>query len=371
MSKKILIGVGTRPEAIKLAPVIQQLKTDNNFEIVICSTGQHREMLDGVLDFFDIKTDIDFSLMKKSSGILDLSSQIMINMNQYLDSESPDLVIAQGDTTTAFMMALAAYYKKIPFAHVEAGLRTNNLYSPWPEEGNRRMTSAITSIHFAPTLESKKNLLNEGISGDTIFITGNTVIDALLYSADKVSFQTTRLDFLNTNKKIVLITGHRRENLGSNFTNIFGAIKELTELYPEVQFVFPMHPSPAVRNEIGLIFDSSALPENIFLIEPLEYPDFVSLMKQSTLIITDSGGIQEEAPSLNKPVLVTRDTTERPEGVLAGAVKLVGVKKKAIVEMTSNLLTDETAYNEMAKSINPYGDGTAAKQIHEVLKNIL
>lgn len=368
MSHTVLIGIGTRPEAIKLAPVILELKKDDNFDVVVCATGQHKEMLDGVLDFFAIKPDINFSLMEKTNGILDLSAKLIHELNLYTEKIKPDLIIGQGDTTTAFTLALAAYYKKIPFAHVEAGLRTNNLFSPWPEEGNRKMISTIATMHFAPTEESRTNLINEGVDQDKVFVTGNTVIDALLHTSESVRKCPEVLRGIDFKKKIVLVTGHRRENIGENFRNIFEAIKELMSIHPEVQYVFPMHPSPAVRQSIDSVFGSEVAPSNLFLIEPLEYPNFVWLMKRSTLLLTDSGGIQEEAPSLGVPVLVTRDTTERPEGVAAGTVILVGANKLNIVSKVSELLTNEAVYRLMTDLKNPYGNGMSAKAIIDIIK---
>ncbi len=352
-----------------MAPLILALKKTPVFEVSVCATGQHKEMIDPIFSFFEIVPDVDFALMGKSSGILQFVSLLSDKMDSYLEEFKPDIVLAQGDTTTVLVAALAAYYKKIPFGHVEAGLRTGDKYAPWPEEGNRRMVSAITDFHFAPTALSRDNLLKENISDANIYITGNTVVDALLLSKHKIEqsvISIPNLDVSFGNRKMVLVTGHRRENIGEAFDNIFAAIAHVAEMYPDVLFVFPVHLNPAVRNQVYTHLHNKNL-SNVHLIEPLGYPEFVYLMQKSHFIITDSGGIQEEAPSLNKPVLVTRNTTERPEGVKAGAVKLIGTAKEEVIRHCVKLIENNVLYSEMASSKNPYGDGTASEKITEIL----
>lgn len=377
--KKILLVFGTRPEAIKMAPLVKTFcQYDSKFETKVCVTGQHRQMLDQVLSLFEIQPDYDLNIMKSGQDLYDVSSRVLLGMRDVLADFKPDYVLVHGDTTTSTAAALAAFYQQIPVAHVEAGLRTNNIYSPWPEEMNRQITARIASYHFAPTIRSKENLLKENISSEYIHITGNTVIDALnwvltkikeshvlkSYLKNEVKDKGYNLSRLTGNKRMVLITGHRRENFGEGFLNICRAIQTLSEKYPEVDFVYPMHLNPNVRKPIHEIFgeDLSNLG-NIFFIEPLEYLDFVFTMSHAYLVLTDSGGIQEEAPGLGLPVLVMRDTTERPEAVEAGTVKLVGTDYNTIVSSTSELLDSISSYEKMSRSVNPYGDGLACDRI--------
>lgn len=387
--KRVMLVFGTRPEAIKVAPLVKafQQHTDQ-FETLVCVTGQHREMLDQVLHLFEIVPDYDLNIMKDGQDLYDITARVLLGMRDVIKAVQPDVVFVHGDTTTSMASALAAFYQQIPVAHIEAGLRTHNIYSPWPEELNRQITGRIATYNFAPTPLSKENLLKEGVKEETITVTGNTVIDALYLVVDKIK-QDTSLSGqlqeqlknagydtlrLSNGKKLVLITGHRRENFGDGFVHICNAIKTLTEKYPEVDFVYPMHLNPNVRKPIREIFGDEAVSgtnggkRNIFFIEPLEYLPFVFLMEQSTLVLTDSGGIQEEAPGLGKPVLVMRDTTERPEAVEAGTVKLVGTNYDLIVSEVSRLLDDPAYYNAMAQATNPYGDGLASKRIIEFLK---
>jgi len=376
--KKILIVFGTRPEAIKMAPLVKEYqKHSDQFITIVCVTGQHREMLDQVLQLFDIIPDYDLNIMKQGQDLYDITARVLIGMRDVLTEVKPDVVLVHGDTSTSTASALAAFYKQIPVGHVEAGLRTHNIYSPWPEEMNRLITSRIATYNFAPTELSKKNLLDEGIDEDKILVTGNTVIDALYMVVDKIKsdnnmskelqkvlskagYDVQRLN--NINKRLVLITGHRRENFGFGFLNICRAIKLLTMKYPEVDFVYPMHLNPNVRKPILEVFGVGNL-SNMFFIEPLEYLSFIYLMEKSTVILTDSGGIQEEAPGLGKPVLVMRDTTERPEALEAGTVKLVGTDFNKIISEVSALLDDKEYYEEMSKAQNPYGDGKASERI--------
>jgi UDP-N-acetylglucosamine 2-epimerase (non-hydrolysing) len=382
--KKIMLVFGTRPEAIKMAPLVKEFqKYSEQFKTIVCVTGQHREMLDQVLHLFDIKPDYDLDIMKQGQDLYDVTARVLVGMRDVLTEVRPDLMLVHGDTTTSTASALAAFYQQIPVGHVEAGLRTHNIYSPWPEEMNRLITSRIATYNFAPTQLSKQNLLDEGITEDKIFVTGNTVIDALYMVLDKMktdqnmSFELQSelkrsgydVDRLNENRRLVLITGHRRENFGNGFINICSGIKTLTEKYPEVDFVYPMHLNPNVRKPIQEVFGENHLP-NMFFIEPLDYLPFVFLMEKSNVVLTDSGGIQEEAPGLGKPVLVMRDTTERPEALDAGTVKLVGTNYEIIVTEVSRLLDDEDYYNKMSKAVNPYGDGIACQRINSVLKNI-
>lgn len=382
--KKILIVFGTRPEAIKMAPVVMEFKKHPNlFNTLVCVTGQHREMLDQVLTLFDIVPDYDLNIMKPNQDLYDVTSKILLGMRDVLDISKPDLVFVHGDTTTSMAAALAAFYRQIPVAHVEAGLRTGNIYSPWPEEMNRQITARITKLHFAPTSLARRNLLNEGIKEDGILVTGNTVIDALHIVTDKIisdsnlskelkslllekGYDVSRLE---NGRKLVLITGHRRENFGEGFINICNAIKNLANKFQEVDFVYPMHLNPNVRKPVLEILGSDKV-SNVFLIEPLEYLPFVYLMEKSYLILTDSGGVQEEAPGLGKPVLVMRDTTERPEAVEAGTVMLVGTDRNKIETGVQDLLTNGSLYKKMSEAVNPYGDGLAASRIVDFIKEI-
>lgn len=374
-----MLVFGTRPEAIKMAPLVKEFqKHPDQFDTVVCVTGQHREMLDQVLHIFEIKPDYDLNIMKQGQDLYDVTARVLTGMRDVLKEVQPDVVLVHGDTTTSTAAALAAFYQQIPVGHVEAGLRTHNIYSPWPEEMNRQITGRIANFHFSPTPLSKQNLMAEGVKEEQITVTGNTVIDALYMVVDKIK-SDTKLDAeleqqlgqagydvnrLSDGKKLVLITGHRRENFGDGFISMCTAIKDLTKKYPEVDFVYPMHLNPNVRKPIHEVFgeDLSNLG-NMFFIEPLEYLSFVYLMEQSSIVLTDSGGIQEEAPGLGKPVLVMRDTTERPEALEAGTVKLVGTDYNKIVCELSKLLDDEEYYGVMSEAINPYGDGSAANRI--------
>lgn len=378
--KRILLVFGTRPEAIKMCPLVKTFqKRPMDFETLVCVTGQHREMLDQVLNIFDVKPDFDLNIMKLGQDLYDVTARVLLGMREVLDQAKPDVVLVHGDTTTSTAAALAAFYRQIPVGHVEAGLRTHNIYSPWPEEMNRQITGRIASYHFAPTPLSRQNLLDEGVDPEKITVTGNTVIDALHWVVENVMKKgfTPSDSSLSTlpreGRRMVLITGHRRENFGDGFRNICMAIKELAERYPEVDFVYPMHLNPNVRKPIRDIFgdelaDSSNPDNNLHFIEPLDYLDFVFLMERSTLVLTDSGGIQEEAPGLGKPVLVMRDTTERPEAVEAGTVLLVGTDKDLIVSETARLLDNTAHYKAMSQAVNPYGDGFACSRIVEILK---
>lgn len=374
--KKVMLVFGTRPEAIKMAPLVKEFqKRDSDFNTIVCVTGQHRQMLDQVLSLFDIKPDYDLNIMKDGQDLYDVTSRVLIGMRDVLRDVQPDLVLVHGDTTTSTAAALAAFYQQIPVGHVEAGLRTHNIYSPWPEEVNRQITTRIAAYNFAPTQLSRENLINEGVDSSTIFITGNTVIDALYWVIDKIKGDPILLERVkdsvlqsgydtNRNRKIVLITGHRRENFGDGFLSMCKAIKSLSEKYPEVDFIYPMHMNPNVRKPIHEIFGGDHNKQsNMFFIEPLEYLSFVFLMEKSTIVLTDSGGIQEEAPGLGKPVLVMRDTTERPEALKAGTVKLVGTDYDRIVSEVSKLLEDVDYYSAMSLAQNPYGDGMACNRI--------
>ena len=377
--KKIMLVFGTRPEAIKMAPLVKEFqKYPEQFQTIVCVTGQHREMLDQVLHIFEITPDYDLNIMKQGQDLYDVTARVLTGMRDVLKETNPDIVLVHGDTTTSTAAAWAAFYQQIPVGHVEAGLRTHDIYSPWPEEMNRQITGRIATYHFSPTPLSRQNLLDEGICDEKITVTGNTVIDALYVVVERIKNDKI-LDFglncslikagydvdrLNEGRKLVLITGHRRENFGEGFINICKAIKALVEKYPDVDFVYPMHLNPNVRKPIREVFggDLSDL-KNMFLIEPLEYLSFVYLMEKSTIVLTDSGGIQEEAPGLGKPVLVMRNTTERPEALEAGTVKLVGTNSEKIIEETSRLLDDLENYKMMSKAINPYGDGKACERI--------
>lgn len=369
--KKILTVFGTRPEAIKMAPLVHKLKEDQRFEAKCCVTGQHREMLDQVLELFSIKPDFDLNIMKSGQTLNDVTARILIELKDVLQEFKPDVVLVHGDTATTFAASLAAYYEQIPVGHVEAGLRTGNIYSPWPEEANRKLTGALTTFHFAPTETSKQNLLQENCSPNDIFITGNTVIDALLMIKDKIdedeslkSELENLFPFLDKSKKLILVTGHRRESFGGGFERICKALAQVAKAHPNVQIVYPMHLNPNVREPVNRLL---ADVNNINLIEPQQYLPFIYLMGRSHIILTDSGGIQEEAPSLGKPVLVMRDTTERPEAVNAGTVKLVGTNVHTIVDNINELLTDEKAYQLMSYAHNPYGDGKACQRILDSL----
>ena len=374
-----MLVFGTRPEAIKMAPLVKEFqKYPEQFQAIVCVTGQHREMLDQVLHIFEIEPDYDLNIMKQGQDLYDVTARVLTGMRDVLKETRPDVVLVHGDTTTSTAAALAAFYQQIPVGHVEAGLRTHNIYSPWPEEMNRQITGRIAAYHFAPTPLSRQNLLAEGIRDEKITITGNTVIDALYMVVERIKNDKTLefglncslikagydVDRLNDGKKLVLITGHRRENFGDGFINMCQAIKTLSEKYPDVDFVYPMHLNPNVRKPIHEVFgeDLSNL-KNMFFIEPLEYLSFVYLMEKSTIVLTDSGGIQEEAPGLGKPVLVMRNTTERPEALEAGTVKLVGTDFNRIVEEVSRLLEDQSYYGIMSEAVNPYGDGLACRQI--------
>lgn len=377
--KRIMLVFGTRPEAIKMAPLVKEFqKYPDRFETMVCVTGQHREMLDQVLNIFEIKPDYDLNIMKQGQDLYDVTARVLVGMRDVLKEVQPDVVLVHGDTTTSTAAALAAFYQQIPVGHVEAGLRTHNIYSPWPEEMNRQITGRIATYHFSPTPLSRQNLLNEGIKEETITVTGNTVIDALYMVVDKIksnkaldaelerSLNSAGYDVrrLKDGKKLVLITGHRRENFGNGFISMCTAIKDLTKKYPDVDFVYPMHLNPNVRKPIHEVFGEDLTGvRNMFFIEPLEYLSFVYLMEKSTIVLTDSGGIQEEAPGLGKPVLVMRNTTERPEALEAGTVKLVGTDYAKIVNEVSALLDDNVYYEKMSKAVNPYGDGLACGRI--------
>ena len=375
---KVLLVFGTRPEAIKMAPLVKELqKYKNVFDTLVCVTGQHREMLDQVLSIFEIKPDYDLNIMKQGQDLYDVTARVLTGMRDVLKKSKPDVVLVHGDTTTSTAAALAAFYQQIPVGHVEAGLRTHNIYSPWPEEMNRQITGRIATFNFAPTPLSKKNLEEENAQGQ-VFVTGNTVIDALHMVVDelknnkKLAAEQVNVLFkagynverLQGGKKLVLITGHRRENFGEGFISMVTAMKDLSEKYPDVDFVYPMHLNPNVRKPIHEVFgEDLTVHKNFFFIEPLQYLEFVYLMEKSTIVLTDSGGIQEEAPGLGKPVLVMRNTTERPEALEAGTVKLVGTDHDLIVNEVSRLLEDAPYYYKMSKAVNPYGDGLACGRI--------
>ncbi len=381
--KKVMLVFGTRPEAIKMCPLVKEFqKRADEFETIVCVTGQHREMLDQVLKIFEVTPDIDLNIMKQGQDLTDVTVRILTGMRDVFKEYRPDVVLVHGDTTTSTAAALAAFYAQIPVGHVEAGLRTHNIYSPWPEEMNRQMTGRIAAYNFAPTPLSKKNLIEEKSMGK-IYVTGNTVIDALHLVVNKLKEDTAlakeqdaillRAGYdvtrLAEGKKLVLITGHRRENFGDGFIRMVTAMKDLSEKYPEVDFVYPMHLNPNVRKPIHEVFGEDLTRPNFFFIEPLQYLEFVHLMSKSTIVLTDSGGIQEEAPGLGKPVLVMRDTTERPEALEAGTVKLVGTDYDKIVTEVSRLLDDTAYYDMMSKAVNPYGDGLACGRIVEALKS--
>lgn len=381
-----MLVFGTRPEAIKMAPLVREFqKYHNQFQAIVCVTGQHREMLDQVLRIFDIHPNYDLNIMKQGQDLYDVTSRVLLGMRDVLNEVQPDIVLVHGDTTTSTAAALAAFYQQIPVGHVEAGLRTHNIYSPWPEEMNRQLTGRIATYHFAPTPLSKQNLLAEDVRPEQIVVTGNTVIDALYMVVDKIKSDKALdkdleniilhsgyvVNRLSDGKKMVLITGHRRENFGDGFISICNAIQILTQKYPDVDFIYPMHLNPNVRKPIHTVFgeDLSNLG-NMFFIEPLEYLSFVYLMEKSSIVLTDSGGIQEEAPGLGKPVLVMRDTTERPEALEAGTVKLVGTDFNKIVNGVSALLENRESYERMSKAVNPYGDGKACERIVKTFNEI-
>lgn len=381
--KKVMLVFGTRPEAIKMCPLVKEFQKDTkNFETIVCVTGQHREMLDQVLTIFDVKPDYDLNIMKQGQDLTDVTARVLTGLRDVFKECRPDVVLVHGDTTTSTAGALAAFYAQIPVGHVEAGLRTHNIYSPWPEEMNRQITGRIATYNFSPTPLSEKNLLEENVHGK-IVVTGNTVIDALHMVVEKLKndialakeqeeilakagYDVMRL---NDGKKLVLITGHRRENFGEGFIRMVTAMKDLSEKYPDVDFVYPMHLNPNVRKPIHEVFGEDLIRQNFFFIEPLQYLEFVYLMEKSTIVLTDSGGIQEEAPGLGKPVLVMRDTTERPEALESGTVHLVGTDYDKIFNEVSTLLEDDTAYEKMSKAVNPYGDGKACGRIVNALRN--
>ena len=380
--KTVMLVFGTRPEAIKMCPLVKEFqKNPQDFRTIVCVTGQHREMLDQVLTIFDVKPDYDLNIMKQGQDLYDVTARVLTGMRDVFKECKPDVVLVHGDTTTSTAAALAAFYQQIPVGHVEAGLRTHNIYSPWPEEMNRQITGRIATYNFSPTPLSEKNLMEEKAHGQ-IFVTGNTVIDALHMVVDKLKndktlsdeqikvlkeagYDVTRLD---NGKKLVLITGHRRENFGDGFISMVTAMKDLSEKYPDVDFVYPMHLNPNVRKPIHEVFGEDLTRPNFFFIEPLQYLEFVYLMEKSTVVLTDSGGIQEEAPGLGKPVLVMRDTTERPEALSSGTVHLVGTNHDLIVSEVGTLLDDQAAYDKMSKAVNPYGDGKACDRIVRALK---
>lgn len=383
--KSIMLVFGTRPEAIKMAPLVKALqKEGDKFRTLVCVTGQHREMLDQVLQLFEITPDFDLNIMHKGQNLYDVTSKVLMGMGNVLKAEKPDIVLVHGDTTTSMAAALASFYEQIPVGHIEAGLRTNDIYSPWPEEINRQITGRISTYNFAPTQFGRNNLIKENVQENKIIVTGNTVIDALYYVVDKIKSDSTLSNELQTkildmgydmsrlsdgNRRMVLITGHRRENFGDGFRNICNALAFLSDKYQDVDFVYPMHLNPNVRGPINELFADNKR-NNLFFIEPLDYFEFVLMMENSYIVLTDSGGVQEEAPGLGKPVLVMRDTTERPEAVEAGTVKLVGTDYNAIVEQMSLLLDSKDAYNTMSKAVNPYGDGKACERIVNYLANL-
>ncbi len=377
MGKKVLLVFGTRPEAIKMAPLVKAFEKENTIESKVCVTAQHREMLDQVLDMFDIKPEYDLNIMKAGQDLFDVTSNVLLGLKDVLNDFKPDVVLVHGDTTTTSASSLAAFYNKIKVGHVEAGLRTGDLYSPWPEEANRQITGVLANYHFAPTTTSEKNLLKENKDSKNIIVTGNTVIDALFLALDKIEkneeLKNKIINSINSqyklkeDKKLILVTGHRRENFGDGFINICEALKTLAINNQEIDIVYPVHLNPNVQKPVKEILSDT---KNIFLIEPLQYEQFIYMMNKSYFIITDSGGVQEEAPSLGKPVLVMRDTTERPEAIEAGTVKLVGTNKDTIIIESQKLIDNQEEYNKMSKAHNPYGDGKACHRIVEFVKNI-
>lgn len=377
--KKILIVFGTRPEAIKMAPLVKEFqKNINSFETKVCVTAQHRQMLDQVLEIFDIKPDYDLNIMKPGQDLYDITSNVLIGMKSVLNDFEPDVVLVHGDTTTTLSASLAAFYAKIKVGHVEAGLRTNDIYSPWPEEGNRQLTGILANYHFAPTQQSEENLLKEGKKQQDIYVTGNTVIDALMYVLQRIESQPILKEKikskiseqyqLDQKRKIILVTGHRRENFGQGFINICEGLKELAKNNPDIDIVYPVHLNPNVQKPVNEILSDLT---NVYLIDPLQYEEFIYMMNESYFIITDSGGIQEEAPSLGKPVLVMRDTTERPEAVKAGTVKLVGTDKNILIKEAQTLIDNKVEYEKMAHAHNPYGDGKACYRILKIFNKSL
>lgn len=379
--KKVLLVFGTRPEAIKMFPIYKSLKDNSAFDVKICITGQHKEMLTQVMDLFDMKADFDLAVMAPNQTLFDVTSKILTSIEEVLVALKPEIVLVHGDTTTTFTTSLASYYLKIPVGHVEAGLRTRDIYSPWPEEINRQLTARIAKYHFAPTERSYQNLVEENIDKDNIYITGNTVVDSLLYISKKIDnddalnfdlqsqLVNEGLDFLVEENKseLLLVTGHRRENFGQGFKNIVNALKTISVKYPKLKIVYPVHLNPNVKD---LVYGELESYQNIYLLNPLDYLKFIYLMKQSSIILSDSGGIQEEAPSLGIPVLVMRDTTERPEAIDAGTVKLVGTDQFTIVNEVSELLDDKASYDEMSIAHNPYGDGHAGNNIAKILLEV-
>ncbi|MDD9174986.1 UDP-N-acetylglucosamine 2-epimerase (non-hydrolyzing) [Aliivibrio sp. S2TY2] len=369
---RVLSVFGTRPEAIKMAPLVHKLSEAQGIESKVCVTAQHREMLDQVLNLFDITPDFDLNIMKPGQSLYDVTSNILMGLKPVLEEFQPNIVLVHGDTATTLSTSLAAYYQQIAVGHVEAGLRTGNIYSPWPEEGNRKLTGAIATLHFAPTSTSQQNLLNEGIDNNSISTTGNTVIDALFLIRKKLEQDqdlnatlAAHFSELDPAKKLILVTGHRRESFGGGFERICEALVEIAQKHPDTQVLYPVHLNPNVREPVNRILKGV---DNVHLIEPQDYLPFVYLMNQAHIILTDSGGIQEEAPSLGKPVLVMRDTTERPEAVEAGTVKLVGTNKQAIIDAVENLLTNQADYEKMSRAHNPYGDGQACDRIIDSIK---
>lgn len=369
--KKILIVFGTRPEAIKMAPLVKSLKNDSRFTVKVCVTGQHREMLDQVLDIFKVKPDFDLNIMSHEQSLSDISSKILLDMQKIYDKFFPDIVLVHGDTATTFATSLSAYYRKIKIGHVEAGLRTNDIYSPWPEEANRKLTGALANIHFTPTINSKNNLLKENVNAANIYVTGNTVIDALylgkkIIDTDKVLLNSfdQKFNFLKKDRKLILVTGHRRESFGSGFENICNSIRDIALNNNKIDVIYPVHLNPNVQEPVSRILSNI---NNVHLIEPLDYLPFIYLMNKCHIILTDSGGIQEEGPSFGKPVLVMRDITERPEAVEAGTVKIVGTSYQKITSIVQELLDDDIKYNQMSFAHNPYGDGKSSKRICDIL----
>lgn len=362
---KVMAIFGTRPEAIKMAPVVRELLKHPEIETKVCLTAQHREMLDQVVDLFQLPVDYDLDIMKQGQSLYDITDRVLLGLKEVLEKEKPDLVLVHGDTTTTFSATLAAFYQQIDVGHVEAGLRTGNTYSPFPEEANRRLTSVLTALHFAPTETARQNLLKENQKDDHIFTVGNSVIDALLATVKKdYVFEDKELQEIEEHKRIILVTTHRRENLGEPMRNVYRALRRLVQTVPDTEVVFPVHRNPLVRQAVKEVLDG--VP-GIHLVDPMEYEPFTNLMARSAIILTDSGGIQEEAPSLGKPVLVLRDTTERPEAVASGTVKLVGTDEDKVYNTAYKLLTDEEAYREMAESINPYGDGHTSERIVQAI----
>lgn len=375
--KKILIVFGTRPEAIKMAPLVKAFKSNNHFDTRVCVTAQHRQMLDQVLEIFEILPEYDLNIMKAGQDLYDITSNVLVGVRDVLADFKPDIVFVHGDTSTTFSASLAAYYSKVKVGHIEAGLRTYDIYSPWPEEGNRQLTGVLANYHFAPTVQSQENLLKEGKNQNDIYVTGNTVIDALMYVLHRIESQPELKEkikkkissqyLLDHNRKVILVTGHRRENFGQGFINICEGLKQIALNNPNVDIVYPVHLNPNVQKPVNQILSDI---ENVYLIDPLQYEEFIYLMSQAYFIITDSGGIQEEAPSLGKPVLVMRDTTERPEAVAAGTVKLVGCDKETLVREAEKLLHDHNEYEIMSRAHNPYGDGKACERVVQLMQGL-